>query len=653
MSCSLTRDAERDQPRLGAVRSSHEGSRKVAFAAMKLRSAGFFAFSLPRPRAAALRLPSRRSTFFSPVRNSGAALLALLGGLWTPSANASPVLYAGAGSEKVHTTDVTVMQKDGKSVITVLPDYQGPLSPFALIIPVPSDVTAERVTTLKREFVDRVAHVSAPKFAEFWEMDPCDDAKLEQDWERDMTAKADTAFMGVMQTDPGKKVEKELLLDVEAKTKDGEYEETFVGNAEAVQNWLSDKGYALPEGGAAQFSLYESKGYRFLALDVDVNRVELIGGDRALLSPVRYWTDEKVEELPTAFGLPSAAKKQELTLFTLVVDQRMQVTNYDTKAVPTNLRVVTEYEKSDDQKFNLKEKTGELHAALHDRFLEKHPQTFLLEYAYSTADCGKPCPTEPLLPHEILSLGANVFEAELPEDVRRPEPPAPSPEEEAKLEALLSEKATPAEKKAAKEQWEADRAELAARKAMLERNEFVLTRLHYRYDQAGMPKDVKLGAGAPIEGGVALPQGEEGAADTSVKPAEENRFQTRYNGLFPNKIVVKCDNPQHHRWGKAPRSYRGLRKIWVAEDLSRRDRSRVDVERAVLTAVPDLGIAGMPQEKPEELALPPVEEASKDEGKCSCQAAGLPVSGHAGWLVLGLLSLAWFRRRRASEIRER
>lgn len=589
-----------------------------------------------------------RRTFTPKMGTTQAAVVGLLACLWASTATASPVLYAGAGSEKVHSTDVTWMQKGEKSVITVLPDYQGPLSPFALVIPVPTDVTLDRVTTLKREFVDRVARVSAPRFAEFWEMDPCDDAKLEQDWERDMTAKADTAFMGVMQTDPGKKVEKELLLDVEAKTKDGEYKETFLGDAEAVQNWLNDKGYDLPKGGAAQFGVYESKGYRFLALDVDVNRVELIGGDRALLSPVRYWTNQKADELPTAFGLPSAAKKQELTLFTFVPGQRLQVTNYDTKAVPTNLRVVTEYEKSEDEKFNLKEKTGELFAALHDRFLEKHPQTFLLEYAYSTADCGKPCPTEPLLPHEILSLGATVFEADLPEDVRRPQPPEPTAEEEAKLEALLAEKSSPADKKEAKKQWEADRAELAARKAMLERSEFVLTRLHYRYDQAGMPKDVRLGAGAAIEGGVALPQGEQGAADTSVKAADQNRFQTRYNGLFPNKVVVQCENPQPYRWGKAPRSYRGLRKIWVAEDLSRRDRTRVDLDKALLTPVPDLDIAGLPKEEPDDAALPPPPVEQEEEGKCSCQAVGLPLSGQTGWLALGVLSLIWFRRRRGA-----
>ena len=539
------------------------------------------------------------------------------------------------------------MQKDGKTVISVLPDYQGPLSGFAVILPVPKDVSADDVTTLKREFIDRVAKVSAPKFAEFWEMDPCDPEELEQDWERDMTAKANTGFLGVMETEPSKKVAKELLLDMKAKTKDGEYKETFIGSADELKSWLSKKEYSLPSGGAESLSSYEAKGYQFLALDVDVNRVELIGGDRAQLSPIRYTTDEKVDTLPTRFGLPSAAKTQELLIFTLVPEQRYEVKNYETLPAPTNMRVVTEYEEKPGSEFNLKEKMGEFYSALHDRFLEKHPKTFLVEYAFPADTCGQPCTTEPLLPHEILSLGADVFEADLPEEVRRPEPPEPTAEEQAKLEAMVAEKTTPKEKKEVKEAWEADRQELAARKALLERNDYILTRLHYRYDAGAMEKDVQLGAAPALQGGTALPQGQFGESDQSVSQGGENEFQARYNGVFPNKVVVKCDNPKPYRWGKPPRSYRGLRKIWVAEDLSRRNRDRVKLEAAVLSAVPDLGIAGEEAKKAAEQAQAAAAPATSEEkdGDCGCRTAG-GARGFGGFWLAALVGAFYALRRR-------
>jgi hypothetical protein len=573
--------------------------------------------------------------------------------LFATAASASPVMLAGAGSEKVHSTQVYLMQKDGVSVVTVLPDYQGPLSGFAVIVPVPADVTTEMVTTLKREYTDRVALVSAPRFAEFWEMDPCDTEKQEQDWERDLTASADTGFLGTVKTDPSKKVAKEMLLDVESKSKSGEYKETIIGTADEVKAWLSKMKYDLPQGGAESLASYESAGYKFLAMDVDTNRMELVGADRATLSPIRFWTKEKVSKLPTRFGLPSAAKAQELEIFTMVPGQRMQTMNYETKAAPTNLSVVTEYVESEDKKYNLKEKMPEFYTALQDRFLEKNPNTFLLEYAWPTEDCGNPCPTEPLLPHELLSLGADVFEATLPEKVRRPEPPEITEEEKAKLEAALSGEKTKKEKKEIEKQFEADRAELAARKGLIERNKYILSRLHYRYNGAQMPKDVELGPGAAITGGVGLPEGEFGEADVSVKPDKDNHFQTRFNGLFPNIAVVKCEDPKPYRWGKAPRSYRGLRKIWVAEDLARKDRTRVKVDEAVLTAFPTLGLpgrAGMEAEKKaKEEADKVVAVAAKEESGCGCSNAGLPRRGlWAG--LLGFFALGLVRRRRVRSV---
>jgi hypothetical protein len=573
---------------------------------------------------------------------------ALLGCLVSSPAEASNVMMAGAGSEKVHSTNVFLMQKDGASVITVHPDYQGPLREFAVIIPVPKDVTKDRVTTLKREYGDRVAQVSAPKYAEFWEMDPCDtETPHEQEWERSRKANADTAFMGTVKTDPTKKVAKEMLLDVEAKKKEGEYKETFIGAADALKKWLEGKDYKLPSGGAESLAAYEKQGFQFLALDVDVNRMELVGSDRASLSPIRFWTKETVTSLPTRFGLPSAAKKQELLLFTLVPEKRMQITNYKTKATPTNLSVTEKYqEKASGRNVNLKERMSELFVGIHDRFLEKNPNTFLLEYAWSTADCGKPCPTEPILPHELLSLGADVFEAALPDEVRNPEPPEPTEKENAKLEGALAGAKTPAEKKEVKETWENDRKELAARKGIIERNEYILSRLHYRYDAAAMPKDIELAEGAAISGGNALPAGEHGSADTAVGPSDKHEFQTRYNGLFPNIKVVKCDAPKPHRWGKPPREYRGLNKVWVAEDLSRKDRKRIDPNKAVMTAVPDLGIPGLigkAEEKPVEAAA---EEPKKDEGMCTYNG-GPSKTAPTGAAVFGLLAgLAFWRRRR-------
>ncbi|MCH2109320.1 MAG: DUF2330 domain-containing protein [Polyangiaceae bacterium] len=564
----------------------------------------------------------KRSAFF-------AALLATT--TLAPRASASPVLYAGSGTEKVHSTDVLIMQKDGASVVTVMADYEGPLQSFAMIIPVPKSVKRSGVETIKREFLTRVEQLSAPKFAEFWEMDPCDEGKLEQTWQQDRTAKAETAFLGSVETKPSEKVAKELLLDVNSKKKKGEYADTFLGSGEKLTAWLKKKNLSLPTGGEASISSYADQGYQFLALEVDGDQVELIGGDRAQLSPIRYNVPGKVNTVPARFGLPSAAKEQELLIYTMAPGQRVQVKNYPTQAAPTNLTV----------DFKVKEKVGEYYAALHDKYLKKHPGTFLLEYAYPTSDCGKPCATEPLLPHELLSLGADYFESKLSSSIKNPPAPEPTEEEELKLEGRLMGK-NGKEKATIKREWEASRKELAARKALLERNEYILSRLHYRYAAGDLPQDPELGGGAAIEGGIGLPLGEFGAASLEVEAADENHFQTRFNSLHENIKVVKCDKPQYHRWGKPPRTYRGANKIWVANDLARRKRSKIKPEEVTMTAFPDLGIPGKIVQKEESKPQP---VAKKEEGGCSY--ASRPWSGSGGSFLLAALGLlGWATRRR-------
>src|SRR5450432_1304946 len=125
---------------------------------------------------------------------------------------------------KIHSTQIVVMKKGSATAVSVMPDYEGPLEPFAMVLVVPADVTADRVTTLKREYVDRVEALSAPRFHEYWEQDPCDPGPAEQEWQRNMKADAAGAFLGGGDAPQGtQKVAKELLLDVEAKKKEGEY----------------------------------------------------------------------------------------------------------------------------------------------------------------------------------------------------------------------------------------------------------------------------------------------------------------------------------------------------------------------------------------------------------------------------------------------
>jgi len=120
-------------------------------------------------------------------------LPALLLGLcsWAASAGAFPGVFAGKGSARriSNATQVVLLEKGDHTVVSVWSDYEGPLDRFALVLPVPSDVKLSDVRTLKRDAIDHLDEISAPRFHEFWEMDPCEPGAPEQEWERDLAVK--------------------------------------------------------------------------------------------------------------------------------------------------------------------------------------------------------------------------------------------------------------------------------------------------------------------------------------------------------------------------------------------------------------------------------------------------------------------------------
>jgi hypothetical protein len=64
-----------------------------------------------------------------------------------------PGFFASKKQEpiKTYSTQIAVMKRGADTVVSIMPDYEGPLEGFAMVLLVPADVTSEKVTTLKRD----------------------------------------------------------------------------------------------------------------------------------------------------------------------------------------------------------------------------------------------------------------------------------------------------------------------------------------------------------------------------------------------------------------------------------------------------------------------------------------------------------------------
>jgi len=573
----------------------------------------------------------------STARLLGAATLALAALALPRSAAAFPGFFASKKSEPIknHSTQIAVMKRGADTVVSVMPDYDGPIEGFAMVMLVPADVTIDKVATLKRDFIDRLDSLTAPRFHEFWEQDPCDAGPAEQEWERNLKV-APVVPVDSSGAAP-RKPAKELFLDVKAKQKEGEYKFTLLDAGADVVAWLTSHGYKPPQGAAASL-----KGYgnlRPLVAEVDAKRIELTGDNLAVLSPIRFATNQPWDTIPSKLGLLNAPKEQELLVYVIDPDSRYEAKNYPTMFPPTNIEL----------DFSAKERMGEFYNALYDMILAKHPQTFLSEYSWPTEGCGQPCATEPLMISELLSLGGDFFEQSVPEAERHPKPPELSKDEEKAFKDSIKE-LKPKEKREREKTFKQERATVVERQALVARHKYVVSRLHYRYDAKTLPNDPQLGKAAPAAGGTALPKGKSGEASTEVKTGDVNKLQTRYNNFHPWVPVIQCQNPDRYKWGKAGRDYRGLRKTWITDDLSRKSHTQIKPAVVVKTPIPDLGLGAVTPAKAEGAggsgaSGAAATGAAEAKGGCGCRVAA-GGGGSAGLLAGAGLLLGFAARRR-------
>jgi MYXO-CTERM domain-containing protein len=441
------------------------------------------------------------------TRRGWAALLAAAVGtvVAAPDARAFCGFYVSGADAKLtnNATQVVLMRDGTRTVLSMQNNYQGPPESFAMVIPVPVVLHKENVKTLKREVFEHVDQLTAPRLVEYWEQDPCPRPMAKGRYPVPQSIPA-----------PGARDERGTggppLVRIEAQFSVGEYDIVVLSalDSTALDSWLHQNHYKIPDGAEPYLRPYVQMGMKFFVAKVDVSKVrfERIGSgpEQAMLSPLRFHYDSDAFNLPIRLGLINSGGTQDLVVTILARGQRYEVANYDNVAIPTNI----------DVKDATRSDFGSFYAALFDETVKKHPRSVVTEYAWASGTCD-PCPTPPLEPSDLITLGADV----LPSVTAQPEgggapivPPSPSP-------VALSD--------------------------------FVITRLHARYSKDALGDDLFFRSAPPIVGGREFLQ-DNGKLERGAVPDSSNNFQARYVIRHPWTGPIACKNPERGNWGGPP-----------------------------------------------------------------------------------------------------
>jgi hypothetical protein len=245
---------------------------------------------------------------------------------------------------------------------------------------------------------------------------------------------------------------------------------------------------------------------------------------------------------------------------------------------------------------------------------------------------------------ELLSLGADVFEQSVPDAERHPKPPELTKEQEKTFKDSIKD-LKPKDKRERTKVFKEERATVVERQALLARHKYVVSRLHYRYDAQGLPSDPQIATAAPASGGTAQPKGKDGEASTEVKTGDGNKLQIRYTNFHPWVPVIQCQSPDRYRWGKAGRDYRGLRKTWITDDLTRKSHTQIKPALVVKTPIPDLGLGMAPVAAKSDGSGGTSAGQAAEKSKSGCSIGLASTNERSGLLLAGLMLLLAGRRR--------
>ena len=540
----------------------------------------------------------------------GGALVAALGA--TATADAFCGFYvSGADAELFNNATMVVLMRDGTlTVLNMQNNYEGPPQDFALVVPVPVVLQKENVKTLPREVFDRVDKLAAPRLVEYWEKDPC-----APEYPRKM---AMAAPAGAKPRSKAKSGGAGLGVKIEAQFKVGEYEILILSAKDSggLDKWLRLKKYRIPEGAEPVLRPYVQQGMKFFVAKVDVKKVRFEDG-KVVLSPLRFHYDSKDFSLPVRLGLLNSSGEQDLIVHILAKGQRYEVANYENVTIPTNLDVA---EAARDQ-------FGSFYTSLFAKVLERRPKSVITEYSWDAGSCD-PCPTPPLRPNDLATLGADV----LPSATGKPTLAPPT-----------GRSGPRARRRPPRRFWRG--------------GGFVLTRLHARYKKDSLGEDLVFRAAPPIAGGrervSADGELEQGSVSSGV-----NNFQARYAIRHPWKGPIECENPIRGRWGGPPAGERSSNQPRAASNLGFAPPKKAKLTTFLTKDLTELGVSAparldvpaTPKPKPKAPPTPaPNTGAAAPERSAGCGACHVvSTTGRGGAFaaLFGALAALALRRRR-------
>ena len=298
---------------------------------------------------------------------------------------------AKADTKLFNKASQVVLVRDGdRTVMTMANDFEGEPQEFAVVIPVPTSLKREQIHVGDKALVDHLDAYSAPRLVEYFDRNPCE--RLERRSMMPFAAAKSTA-----QEDSARARANALGVTIEAQYTVGEYDIVILSaqQSSGLETWLKENGYRIPAGASAVIGSYLRQNMRFFVAKVNLAEHNKLGF--SYLRPLQIAYESPKFMLPIRLGMVNAKGTQDLFVYALTRNGRVETTNYRTAKLPSGMDVPVFLKQSN-------EFAGFYKAMFAHQVAAEDGRAVFLEYAWDMRWCD-PCAAEPLSNEQLRQLG--------------------------------------------------------------------------------------------------------------------------------------------------------------------------------------------------------------------------------------------------------
>ena len=282
------------------------------------------------------------------------------------------------------------MRDGDRTVMTMVNDFEGEPTEFAVVIPVPTSLTREQIHVGDKALVDHLDAYSAPRLVEYFDQNPCE--RLELQAEIPYAARMSKRAVDSM----GNRA-KALGVIIEAQYTIGEYDILILSaqQSSGLETWLRENGYRIPLGASSVIGSYLRQNMRFFVAKVNLAEHSKLGF--SYLRPLQIAYESPKFMLPIRLGMVNAKGTQELFVYALTRNGRVEATNYRTAKLPSDIDLPVYLKQSNA--------FADFYKAMFTRQVEAQDgRAVFQEYAWDMRWCD-PCAADPLSNEELRRLG--------------------------------------------------------------------------------------------------------------------------------------------------------------------------------------------------------------------------------------------------------